>query len=305
MTGVFISYRRADTGPWAGRLSDHLNLRFGKDLVFQDIDDIKPGEDFLQVIRTKIKTCEVVLVLIGPYWLRDAKGRRRLDDPKDVLVMEISEALMARKTVIPLLLGGASMPSPRDLPEPIKSLSTKHAAEITESRWHYDVEQLIERLRELVITSAEHISLPQAQQELNQQQLHYFDILPHNPAEALELSQKAFAYLDRVSPLYPQDPYLQVLRGYFHKNEAMALRNLKRYEEFQKALNEAERVFNTMTSERPKDASAWNGKGSVEMLRGNFEMALHFVDLALEYDPNHEGAQRDRQEILRHLPENK
>lgn len=44
MAGVFISYRRTDGGGWAGRLRDHLTLRFGPNLVFQDVDDLEKGK---------------------------------------------------------------------------------------------------------------------------------------------------------------------------------------------------------------------------------------------------------------------
>ena len=301
MPAIFISYRRADSGGWAGRLYDHLSMRFGKDLVFQDFDDIKLGTDFLHVIRTSIKASKVVLVLIGPYWLKDFEGRRRLENPKDVLRIEIEEALSGEQTVIPVLVGGACIPSEDELPESLKHLSKRNALEITDSRWNHDVGQLIERLRELVLLGGDRLPLSQIQKELHQKQLRYFDLLSRSAAEALEFSQKTLAYLDHVSPLYPNDSYLQVVRGYFHKNEAMALRTLGRNEEFEKALNEAERVFDTMISERSEDAGAWNGKGSVEALRGNYQQALHFVDRALDINPNYEAAKRDREEILRRL----
>ena len=67
MSGVFISYRRADSGGWSGRLFDHLGMRFGKDLVFHDLDDIELGDDFIEVIRQEIQACEAMLVLIGPF----------------------------------------------------------------------------------------------------------------------------------------------------------------------------------------------------------------------------------------------
>ena len=35
MAGVFLSYRRSDSGGWAGRFRDHLALRYGKDRVWQ------------------------------------------------------------------------------------------------------------------------------------------------------------------------------------------------------------------------------------------------------------------------------
>ena len=79
----------------------------------------------------------------------------------------------------------------------------------------------------------------------------------------------------------------------------MALRNLGRHEEFETALDEADRVFDTMVRERPEDAGAWNGKGSVEALRGHLSEALHFIDCALEIDPNYKAALADREEIIR------
>jgi tetratricopeptide (TPR) repeat protein len=112
-------------------------------------------------------------------------------------------------------------------------------------------------------------------------------------------------YLDQVSPLYPNDLYLQVIRGYFHKNEAMALRNLVRIEEFEKSLKEAERVFDTMIRERPNDEGAWNGKGSIEALRGKYQEALRFISRALEINPTYSEALSDREVVLRKLRDSK
>jgi tetratricopeptide (TPR) repeat protein len=305
MSGVFISYRRADSGGWAGRLFDHLSMRFGKDLVFQDFDDIKPGTDFVTVIRTAIAACEVCLVVIGPQWLQDAQGRRRLDNPDDVLRMEIVEALEHDRTVIPVLVGGARMPSSENLPDAMARLSRIHAVDLSDSRWNYDVEHLINRLRELIAPTREQLSLSQAQQELYHMQQRYFELPPHRAADALELAQQALDRLDQVLPLYPQDPYLQLIRGFFHKNKAMALRDLKRAHEFEQALDQAERIFRTIGQERPDEAAAWNGLGSVESLRGNLEQALRYIDRALEIDPDYEAALADREEVLRHLKGNK
>jgi hypothetical protein len=107
MSQVFISYRRADSSKWADRLYGHLSMRYGKDLVFQDVDNIKAGDDWIETIGQELASCQVFLVIIGPQWLVDAKGRRRLDEPLDVLRMEVSEALSSNSAVIPLLVGGA------------------------------------------------------------------------------------------------------------------------------------------------------------------------------------------------------
>jgi hypothetical protein len=51
MGGIFISYRREDSGPYAGRLRDALSHHFGANEVFRDIDRINPGERFPRVIE--------------------------------------------------------------------------------------------------------------------------------------------------------------------------------------------------------------------------------------------------------------
>ena len=53
MSGIFISYRREDSAPYAGRLYDWLSHRFGKESIFIDIDTIQPGEDFVDVSGTE------------------------------------------------------------------------------------------------------------------------------------------------------------------------------------------------------------------------------------------------------------
>jgi TIR domain len=95
LSGVFINYRREDSGGHAGRLYDRLRQRYGPDHVFRDIDAIAPGVDYAQRIEAAIGTCDAVIVLIGRDWLdvRGPDGRRRLDDPGDVLRREIVAAL--------------------------------------------------------------------------------------------------------------------------------------------------------------------------------------------------------------------
>jgi hypothetical protein len=91
---VFISYRRTDTAPFAGRLYDYLAESFGADQVFMDVDTIDPGVDFVRAIEQAIASCEVLLVLIGPLWLdaTNEEGRRRIDDPHDYVRLGIESA---------------------------------------------------------------------------------------------------------------------------------------------------------------------------------------------------------------------
>jgi hypothetical protein len=145
---LFINYRREDTAPYAGRLYDRLSAHFGDEQVFIDIDQIEPGEDFVEAINRKVGACEIAIVLIGPNWLRvtDASGKRRLDDTEDFVRMEIAAALQREIRIIPVLVGDASMPRKQDLPEALAPLSRRNAIELSETRFHSDVDRLIEAI---------------------------------------------------------------------------------------------------------------------------------------------------------------
>ena len=94
MAGIFISYRRADSDGWAGRLRDALRVRFGE-LVFQDVDNIPDGEIFSDVIDRALRECDVALIIIGPNWAsaRDEHGVRRLDHEDDWVRTETAMVL--------------------------------------------------------------------------------------------------------------------------------------------------------------------------------------------------------------------
>jgi len=126
VAGVFLSYRRAER-KWADRLARNLGNRFGRDLVFQDVEDIPIGQRWRDVIGDAIAGAEVVLAAIGRYWLVDEQGRRRLEDPEDVLLGELEEALALGKPIVPVLVGGARMPRRDQLPEALAELSESSA----------------------------------------------------------------------------------------------------------------------------------------------------------------------------------
>jgi formylglycine-generating enzyme required for sulfatase activity len=145
VANIFLSYRREDGG-WAGRLAGDLRREFSEGEVFQDIASIEIGEDFIDATRRSLARCAVALVLIGPQWLR---AKRRLDDPDDWVRLEIIESLQRPGLrVVPVLVGAARMPKTAELPEPLKGLARRHAHEITDKRWEYDVSQLVAALKD-------------------------------------------------------------------------------------------------------------------------------------------------------------
>jgi glycerophosphoryl diester phosphodiesterase len=130
---VFISYRRQDTAWPARQLYDVLVAELGADRVFKDVDNIEPGDDFVERIQSAVGSCEVLLALIGPQWLTvtDANGLRRLDDPQDFVRIEVETALTRDDVrVIPILVDNAKMPSPQELPSGLARLTRRQAVEI-------------------------------------------------------------------------------------------------------------------------------------------------------------------------------
>lgn len=149
---IFLSYRREDTGPIAGRICDHLMARFGPQSVFMDIDSIPTGEDFRSCIDGVLSSCLCMLALIGDRWLQDESGRMRLHDADDFLRLEIETGLRRALSVIPVLIGKSSMPSATQLPASIADLANLNAARVDpgrDFRHHMDclVKDVAERCR--------------------------------------------------------------------------------------------------------------------------------------------------------------
>jgi hypothetical protein len=150
--GVFICYRRQDSAEAALRVYRLLSGVFGKDRVFMDLT-IPEGEDFVEWIEKKIGASGVVIPIIGPAWLAvdPTTGRRRIDDPKDILRNEIRGPLERGLAVLPVLAGGAQMPGEDELPTDLTRLARIHALDLrTDTFWQISDERLVERTTELL-----------------------------------------------------------------------------------------------------------------------------------------------------------
>jgi TonB family protein len=147
--GIFVSYRRSDSQGEAGRLFDDLVKHFGEDTVFMDVAAIEAGRDFRKAIEDGVTKCGVLLVMIGPEWLdaKDERGGHRLQDASDFVRIETVSALKRDIPVVPVLVRGAKMPSPEQLPEELKELAYRNCIELTHARWKSDIHLLVEALR--------------------------------------------------------------------------------------------------------------------------------------------------------------
>lgn len=147
---VFLSYRREDTAGRAGRLRDSLVARLGASNVFQDVGSVGPGDQFDKAITTALAVSDATLVVIGPDWLAPAAltGRPRIDDPDDWVHREVVAALASGQPVVPVLVGGATLPPADALPPDLQPLTGRQAFVLDDEDWHHDLDGLLARLHD-------------------------------------------------------------------------------------------------------------------------------------------------------------
>ena len=148
---IFLNYRRGDSGWAATSLYNLLAQVFPREQLFMDVaGDIRPGDDFVEVLEEQVSACEVMIVVIGPQWLSltDEDGRPRIADPHDFVHIEIATALARKIRVIPVLVDGAGMPKEGALPEPLKALARRQATRLSHDRFGADGQGLVKALQE-------------------------------------------------------------------------------------------------------------------------------------------------------------
>lgn len=147
---VFVSYRRSDSADVTGRIYDRLAQRFGGERVFKDVDSIPLGVDFRKYVGDLVGRCDALIAVIGRQWLQgDSAGARRVDDPRDLVRVEIGSALTREIPVIPVLVAGAAIPNADELPEELRDLAYRNGVPIRpDPDFHKDVDRLIAGLEQ-------------------------------------------------------------------------------------------------------------------------------------------------------------
>jgi hypothetical protein len=144
LTGIVISYRRADSRWIVGRIYDRLEAQFGRDAVFMDIDGIPLGQDFRVHLKDILDRASVLIAVIGPQWLKDANGVSRLQDETDWVRLEIETALARGIPVIPVLIDETPLPQAAELPGGLRDLAFRQSARVnTDIDFQPNMERLI------------------------------------------------------------------------------------------------------------------------------------------------------------------
>src|SRR5215203_4240839 len=132
---VFLSYRREDAAAHAGWLHDMLEAELGDGHVFIDAD-LEFSENFVQRITRVLDECQAMVVVIGPRWaaIENEAGRPRLFESRDFVRFEVEKALQRGDVrVVPVLIAGARMPDPEQLPESLRTLPEINAIELSDN----------------------------------------------------------------------------------------------------------------------------------------------------------------------------
>ena len=197
MPKIVVSYRRQDSEAIAGRIRDRLVGHYSAELVFMDIDNIPYGLDFRAQIQEALRRTDILVAVIGPRWTGAGRGRpARIREDNDPVRIEVERALESGIPVVPILVNGARMPKPTDLPDSLKDLSYRNAAEVDAGRdFHQHMDRLIRSLDQILLSTSASSSAAVAATPEG----------PGGPADAAETAPQPAAEDGPASPPRPAE----------------------------------------------------------------------------------------------------
>jgi uncharacterized protein YjbI with pentapeptide repeats len=122
MTSIFFSYRSLDNAV-ASRILERLNANYGHENVHSEVPrGVLRNQDQRASVENYMAHFDVLVVVIGPAWLKTRTGVPRLDDSQDPVRVALTAAAAQGVPEIPVLAGRAAMPTPDALPDELQIL---------------------------------------------------------------------------------------------------------------------------------------------------------------------------------------
>jgi hypothetical protein len=152
---IFISYRREDSEFPTMDLDEALKAEtIGGEAceTFRDVDAIPPGSPFANDIDGAVRSCDVVLAVIGRYWLEAAAARQR-EQTDDWVRTELATAVASGIPVLVVLVEGANPPSAGELPADIRAISSAPRTRIDDAQFDASIRTLVKTLAGLGIVT--------------------------------------------------------------------------------------------------------------------------------------------------------
>jgi hypothetical protein len=121
---------------------------FGADRVFRSSRSVGGGTVFQPALVAEAAGCAVMVAVIGPRWLAENGGIRRIDEPGDWVCTEIALALANKKPVIPVLVGDRPKLEPTDnLPTSIAELVNHQYRRLHHRSAELDLVRIVDDVR--------------------------------------------------------------------------------------------------------------------------------------------------------------
>ena len=116
-----------------------------------DIDNVPFGIDFRKHIQNVLSNSDILIEVVGPKWLGVRKrGKSRIQEETDYVRIELETALQKGIPVVPVLVDGADMPKPGDVPSSLQDFIYLNAAPVDVGRdFHQHVDRLIRSMDRL------------------------------------------------------------------------------------------------------------------------------------------------------------
>lgn len=155
MAEVCIISRRGDAGPIAGHIINYLTQTFGTDDVTGNHIPIDAGQDARDVLSRRVSNAYLVLVIIGRSFFTD----NRLTSPTDPVRFAVDAALRRNQMIVPLLVDGAVMPPPHELPVGLDALAYRGAVPVRDvPDFQRDMESVTYTVRQAVSAGKQHVA---------------------------------------------------------------------------------------------------------------------------------------------------